>query len=386
MAASQPGAPVDKPRPLRVALIGSRGIPNRYGGYETLMEELAARLVERGFAVTVYCRSHVTPKGLTEYRGAELVVLPTLPTKYLDTPVHTLLSCLHAASRAQLGQPPFDAALVVNSANAIWLPLLAAGGVPAALHVDGIEKRRAKWGPVGRAVYALSERLACVLPDVLVTDAEVIRRHYVERYGADSTAITYGVEPDPPRPARVLGELALRDREYFLYVSRFEPENNPHRVVAGYAEVGGALPLVMVGDAPYARAFIDRFRDAADPRVRFPGAIYGEGYRGLLSHALAYVHATEVGGTHPALVEAMGYGNCVVVNDTPENREVAGDAGLYFHAGEPATLAHQLEWVRGHPDEARARGEAAARRAAERYSWDAVADQYARLFRQLALG
>ena len=363
---------------LHVALIGSRGIPNRYGGYETLMEELSSRLVERGFRVTVYCRAHSTPKGLREHRGAELVVLPTLPTKYLDTPVHTLLSCLDARGR------DFDAALVVNSANALWLPLLASAGIPNALHVDGIEKRRAKWGPVGRAVYALSERLACVLPDLLVTDAEVIRRHYLARYQAPSIQITYGVEPDPPQPALVLEEHGLTPREYFLYVSRFEPENNPHRLVEAYAQVAGEVPLMMVGDAPYARAFIDGFRQQADARVRFPGAIYGEGYRGLLANALAYVHATEVGGTHPALVEAMGYGNCVLVNDTPENREVAGDAGLYFQAEQPESLARQLEWVRAHPDEARERGRMAERRARQLYSWDAVSDRYAQLFHQLA--
>jgi glycosyltransferase involved in cell wall biosynthesis len=363
---------------LRVALIGSRGIPNRYGGYETLMEELAVRLAARGFRVTVYCRSHSTPPALRSYRGAELVVLPTVRTKYLDTPVHTFLSCLHAAREG------YDAALVVNSANAVFVPLLRLAGIPVALHVDGIEKRRAKWGPVGRFVYALSERLACVLPDIVVTDAEVIRRHYLRRYRTESVPIAYGVEPRPPAEEGVLKRLGLADRQYFLYVSRFEPENNPHRVIEAYRQVGGDLPLVMVGGAPYAAGFIRGFTEGADPRILFPGPIYGDGYRELLSHALAYIHATEVGGTHPALVEAMGYGNCAMVNDTPENREVAGDVALYFRAAAPAMLAEQLEWVREHPDHARARGRAAARRAALLYDWERVTDQYEKLFRGLS--
>ncbi len=363
---------------LRIALLGSRGIPNRYGGYETLMEELAVRLVARGFEVTVYCRSHSTPPSLKEHLGAELVVLPTIRSKYLDTPVHTFLSCLHAARRG------FDAALVVNSANAIFVPLLRIGWIPVALHVDGIEKRRAKWGPVGRFVYALSERLACVLPDVLITDAEVIRRHYLERYGRDSVPITYGVVPRPPLEEGVLARLGLKDRGYFLYVSRFEPENNPHRVAEAYRQVGGDLPLVMVGGAPYAGEFIRGFTEGADPRILFPGAIYGEGYRELLSHALAYIHATEVGGTHPALVEAMGYGNCVVVNGTPENREVAGDAGLYFEAADPVSLTAQLERLRLARQLAADGGRAAAERANRLYSWETVADQYAILLRALS--
>ncbi len=367
-------------KPLSVALMGSRGVPGRYGGYETLMEELGVRLVARGFRVAVYCRSHTTPPGLRSYRGMDLVVLPTLRTKYLDTPVHTLLSAFHAAATG------YDAALMVNSANALFVPLVRVGGTPVALNVDGIEKRRAKWGAFGRAVYAMSERLACGVPDALITDAEVIRRHYAERYGAESLPIAYGVDPRPPAETGVLARLGLESRRYFLYVSRFEPENNPHRVAEAYRQAGGDLPLVMVGGAPYADKFIDSFTRSADSRILFPGAIYGEGYRELLSHALAYVHATEVGGTHPALVEAMGYGNCLLVNDAPENREVAGEAALWFRAEEPASLAAALDWVLSHPDEARQRGEAAASRASRRFSWEAVADSYAALFRRLSGG
>jgi glycosyltransferase involved in cell wall biosynthesis len=256
--------------------------------------------------------------------------------------------------------------------------------VPVALHVDGIEKRRAKWGALGRAVYAASERLACVLPDVLVTDAEVIRRHYLDRYGTDSVPIAYGVDPRPPAEEGVLARLGLRPRGYFLYVSRFEPENNPDKVAHAYRAAGGDLPLVMVGTAPYAAPFIRSFTEGADPRIRFPGPLYGDPYRELLANALAYIHATEVGGTHPALVEAMGYGNCVVVNDTPENREVAGEAALYFQAHEPATLTAALDRVRLDPPLAHTLGAQAAARAAALYTWDRVTDQYVELFERLA--
>jgi len=363
---------------LRVALIGSRGIPARYGGYETLMEEMATRLVQRGFRVTVYCRSRYTPREQVEHRGVELVVLPTLAAKYLDTPVHTLLSCWHAAREG------FDAALVVNSANAVFLPLLTQAGIPTALHVDGIERRRSKWGWPGQAVYAVSERLACVLPDRLVTDAEVIRRYYLERHRADSVRITYGVDPRPPEREQMLEELGLEPRRYFLYVSRFEPENNPHRVAEAYRRAGGDLPLVMVGGAPYASAFIESFQRGADPRIVFPGPVYGDGYRELLSHARAYIHATEVGGTHPALVEAMGYGNCLLVHDTPENREVAGEVGRFFDAAAPDSLAQLIDRLVRDPELARSLGRAAAARALERYSWETVTRQYEKLFHELA--
>jgi len=362
----------------RVALVGSRGIPGRYGGYETLFHELAPRLAARGFDVTVYGRSHYVRAGLSRARGARLVVLPTLRTKHLDTPVHTLLSCLHAAGER------FDAALVVNSANALFLPLLRAAGVATVLNVDGIEKRRAKWGAFGRAVYALSERLACFLPDRLVTDAEVIRSHYLERYGAESTVVTYGVDPRAGSGLRALSRLGLEPRRYVLYVSRFEPENNPHRVAEAYRRVPGELPLVMVGGAPYAGEFIASFTRGADPRVRFPGAIYGRGYRQLLTHCAAYVHATEVGGTHPALVEALGHGAAALVHDTPENREVAGEAALYFRAEDPGSLAAALRRLLADPALADSLRRAAAERARERYDWEEIAGLYARLLAEAA--
>ena len=364
--------------PLKVALIGSRGIPARYGGYETLMEELSTRLARSGLDVTVYCRSHYTPRDMGCYRGVKLTVLPTVRTKYLDTPVHTLLACLHAARQ------DFDAALVVNSVNAIFVPLLRVGGTPVALHVDGIERQRAKWGPLGRLAYSLSERLAVLVPNTLITDAEVIREYYLENRKTDSKVLTYGVEPQLLPPGETMQRLGLESRRFFLYVSRFEPENNPHRVAEAYRAVDGDLPLVMVGGAPYADRFVRGFTEGADPRVLFPGPIYGQGYQELLSHSLAYIHATEVGGTHPALVEAMGYGNCVVVNDTPENREVAAETGLYFDARRPSTLTEQLQALTGDPDLREDPARRAAALASAHYNWQVVSQQYEALFRQLA--
>lgn len=364
-------------RPLRLALLGSRGIPASYGGFETLMEELATRLVQRGHEVTVYCRSRYTPANLDQVRDVRLVRLPTLYTKYTETPVHTALSCLHAMRAG------FDAVVLVNGANAIFAPLLTTSGTPVALNVDGIERQRAKWGPIGRAVYAASERLAVALPNRVITDAAVIRDYYARHYGAETTMIPYGVDPQPLPPGPVLDALGLESRRYFLYVSRFEPENNPHRVAEEYRAVDGDLPLVMVGGAPYATSFIAAFTEGADSRIVFPGPVYGDGYRELLSHALAYIQATEVGGTHPALVEAMGYGNCVLVNDTPENREVAGESATYFRFDRPGSLASACEQAAGDAAATRAAGELAARRARDRYSWERVADQYESLLGDL---
>jgi glycosyltransferase involved in cell wall biosynthesis len=365
---------------MRIAILGTRGVPANYGGFETFAEELGARLASRGHEVVVYGRAHYIPAHLGEYRGMRLVVLPTLRHKYLDTVAHTFLSTLHALGRR------YDVALYCNAANAVftvWPRLL---GTRVALNVDGIERRRRKWNALGRAWYALSEQLAIRLPNVVVTDARVIEEYYLERYHVASVFIPYGAGVTPSSTGAALERFGLTPRRYFLYVSRLEPENNAHEVIDGFERAGVETPLVVVGDAPYARDYVESLKRMAGPRVVFTGAIYGDGYRELQSHALAYIHATEVGGTHPALVEALGVGNCVLVNDVPENREAAGDAALYFSAHRPDTLAGLLRRVATDGALADTYRERAARLARERYSWDAITDQYEQLFVRMTTG
>jgi glycosyltransferase involved in cell wall biosynthesis len=161
-----------------------------------------------------------------------------------------------------------------------------------------------------------------------------------------------------------------------------EPENHPLEVRQAFEKVDTALKLALVGDAPYAHEYIRRVRDTRDARIVIPGAIYGEGYRELGSHCFAYIHATEVGGTHPALIEAMGRGALVLYRNTPENTEVAADAGIPF---EPAELTAKLRGLLEMSEEERdAYRRRALERVRERYSWDAVTDSYERLLTKLS--
>jgi glycosyltransferase involved in cell wall biosynthesis len=162
-----------------------------------------------------------------------------------------------------------------------------------------------------------------------------------------------------------------------------EPENNALLVVQGYRQVETDMPLVMVGDAPYARSYIDTVKEAADERVRFQGYRFGDDYHALQSNALAYVQATEVGGTHPALVEALGHQNAVLAHDVPEHHEVLGDVGRFFAYRDAGDLAAQMRTLLEDPAEVDRLRELAAVRARDRYSWDAVTDQYEAYFRSL---
>lgn len=358
---------------MRFAILGTRGIPARYGGFETFAEELSTRLATRGHRVTVYCRKQYPEP---TYRGVALVYRPTIRHKYLDTIAHTFFSTLHL-----LGSR-FDVVLYCNAANAIftWMPRVI--GIPVALNVDGLERNRKKWNRLAKAWYRMSEWLATWMPNVAVTDAQAIADYYRERYHRDSVMIPYGAEIGRVETREVLDPLGLEPRKYFLYVSRMEPENNALLVRQAFERVATPLKLALVGDAPYAADYIRQVRDTRDPRVVIPGAIYGQGYRELGSHCFAYVHATEVGGTHPALIEAMGRGALALYLDTPENAEVAGGAGLPFTH---ANLTQVLESVLGMTEEQRDSWRASAvERVRSRYSWDAVTDAYEKLLVRLA--
>jgi glycosyltransferase involved in cell wall biosynthesis len=357
---------------VKIAILGTRGIPARYGGFETFAEELSARLVARGHQVTVYCRE---PHPETVYRGVRLIYLPTWRHKYFDTIVHTFFSTLHLMAHRS------DVALYCNGANAIFTALPRLAGIPTALNVDGLERKRKKWNRLAKAWYEISEWLATFCPSVVITDARQIAEYYLERYGKQTEFIPYGAETGPVATARVLSKLGLEASRYFLYVSRIEPENNALEVREAFERVATPVKLALIGDAPYAEEYIQKVRATKDPRVVMPGAIYGAGYHELLSNCLAYIHATEVGGTHPALIEAMGRGALVLYLNTPENAEVAGEVGIAF---ETSTLTERLAEVLSMPREERAEwGRRAMQRVAEQYGWDRVTEQYEALLGRL---
>ena len=366
---------------MRIAIMGTRGVPAAYGGFETMAEELGARLVARGHQVTAYGRSPGIPRGLRQNRGIRLRVLPTIHHKYLDTITHTCLSVLDGLFRR------FDIVLICNNANAPFALVPRLAGAKVALNVDGLEWERGKWNRLGRLYYQACAWLSPRLPIVLISDAHVIARWYRERHGKETVYIPYGSDARRLEPGQTLAGLGLHADRYLLYVSRLEPENNAHLVIEGYRRAGGregldGVPLVVVGDAPYATSYKATLEAAAaaTPGVLMTGYIFGDGYAELQSNALAYIQATEVGGTHPALVEAMGRGACIVANDVPEHREVLGEAGCYYARNDANSLAERLRSLVGDPPKRRRLGEAAMARSRAEYSWDHVTDEYEALF------
>ena len=362
---------------MKIAIMGIRGIPANYGGFETFAEELSSRLVEKGHDVTVYGRSNNIKYKGEYYKGVRLKILPTISHKYFDTVAHTFLCVLHSLKER------YDAILICNSANAIfsWIPRLV--GTPVALNVDGLEWKRAKWNILGKNFYKFSEYLATFLPNIIVTDAREIEKYYLNKFGKPSVYIPYGTPIGRVDSTDILKKFNVEPRKYILYVSRFEPENNPDKVVRAFEKVKTDMKLVMVGDAPYSSEFIRQFKNTKDPRIIFTGYVFGKGYREFQSNAYFYVQATEVGGTHPALLEGMGHGNCVLANDVPEHREVVGDAGFFFNVHKEGDLTNKMQYLIDHPEEVEKAREKAIKRIQDHYTWDKITEAYESLFRQM---
>lgn len=358
---------------MKIAIVGTRGIPNRYGGFEQFAEKVSSKLADLGHEVTVYCRKPFTKPGDEYDRRVRRVILPTIHLKHLDTWSSGFLSCLHVAFSDQ------DAVLLCNVANSpfAWFPRVFRK--PVLLNVDGLDRRRGKWNALGRAALHVCEWISTFTPTRVVTDAPTIRDYYRERYGKDSTVIGYGA--DVPARDFSLDGFNLSPGNYALYVSRLEPENNPELVIDGWRKVQTDWPLVMVGDNRYDPDYLERLKGRTDNRVRFTGAIYGDGYWALQKNAGVFIFACEVGGVHPALIEGMAAGNAVLYLDTPENNDTAGDAAIRYSKS-PDDLAAKLQSLVDAPDQRRQWAERAKNHAQAHYRWDDVARQYLDLIEQ----
>jgi glycosyltransferase involved in cell wall biosynthesis len=361
---------------MRIALVGTRGIPAAYSGFETAVEQLAPRLAARGHEVTVYCRTGAVERR-AEHAGARLVHLPTVRNKYLDTLAHTALSTAHLVLR---GRP--DVAIYFIAGNAPVVPLARLAGVPALLQIDGLDSERAKWPAAARAYLRLAERLAPAAATIAVTDSERVAEDYERRYGRRVAVVPYGADLPDPGGDVYCEDLEVEPGRFVLFVGRLVPENNAHLLLAAHRLARCGWPLVVVGDAPYAERYIADLRASAGADVRMPGYIFGEGYRELVHRCGIMCVPTEAGGTHPVILEGLAAGAALLVSDHPPNLETVGQAAAAFPlAGGAPALAEALDALAADSGRRAALGAAARARAAERYGWERCAERYLALCR-----
>lgn len=358
---------------LTIAMVGTRGVPAAYGGFETAVEEVGRRLAERGHRVTVYTRGSESRE--RTYLGMDLVHLPAIPQKQLETLSHTGFSAIHAIA----GHRP-DAAFVFNAANSPFLPLLRARGIPTALHMDGLEWRRSKWGNRGKAYYRWAEQFGVRCADALIADAPGIVDYYQHQFGVPTELIRYGAPILESAPLEGIRELGLKPKGFHLVVARFEPENHVLEIVEGYRRSLATKPLVVVGSAPYSAEYTQRIHRAAegDDRIRLLGGVFDqELLDALYFHAYTYLHGHSVGGTNPSLLRAMGAGTAVVAYDVGFNRETLAEQAWFF--GSAAELTPQMAAVEADTALVEDVGDRSRTRARVAFRWEDVAVAYEKL-------
>ena len=366
---------------MKIAMLGTRGVPARYSGFETCVEQLGSRLVERGHEVTVYCRAHRLQSVENTYKGMRLVQIPTIRNKYLETIFHSLFSSVRALFHN------FDIGLFFIAGNSLvsWIPRVA--GTKTILNVDGLDWKRDKWPAAAKSYIRLSEYLAGKFPDQYLTDSRSVQVSYEERFRFHPPIyIPYGSELERRPPGNTLTKFGLEPKQYILFVGRLVPENCVHHLIEAYKELETELKCVIVGGASYSENYQQHLQQLAskDPRVVLAGFLFDERYRELGSNSLIFVETSAVGGTHPALIEAMAFGNCVIVNDTPENLETIMDAGLSYDGNIGAeSLRDVLEQILNDRDRIQKLRRRAKKRAKEAFSWEAVTDDYERLFHEV---
>ncbi|HJX83389.1 MAG TPA: glycosyltransferase [Candidatus Angelobacter sp.] len=371
---------VIRERKLRIAILGGRGLPSTYSGTETFFVELAPRLVEKGHEVIVYCRRSLFHDRPSHYNGVRLIYLPSIETKNLGTLTHTLVSMIDVLHRG------VDTMLVTNVANAFLCAIPRIFGKNCALNVDGIEWKRGKWGRLGKAYFRLSARLCgIILPRGIITDAQAMRKLYLDEFNTPSACIAYGGNIERSVNPDVVRQYGLDPGNYYLIASRLVPENNAALIVEGFRKAPTQRVLAIAGDANYKSQFIRDLKAHSGDRVRFLGHVNRiDHVKELHCNAYAYLHGHMMGGTNPALVKALGYGNCILAHANPFNREVLDGYGLLFHDADD--LADKIRLIESQPELAESYRRRASDRVRNVYNWDLITEQYEELFYQLAAG
>lgn len=364
---------------MRIAILGSRGYPYVYSGYETFVSELSPRLAGLGHEVTVYCHANLFKSRPAVVNGIQLKYIPAIERKSLSQLSHSLLSTLHA-----LGQD-FDIVFFVNSANGPFGAILKLSRAKTAINVDGLEWLRPKWRGLGAKYFYWASHLATRLFDEIVTDSDQMAAIYREEFGRDSVTIAYGAYEQNSTQPELIQQFGLKPGNYYLVVARMVPDNNADLIVKGFAESKSEKKLVIVGDVPYRDAYAAKVKSTKDPRVVFPGYVYDPAVlRELYCNSFAYIHGHEHGGTNPTLLKALGSGCCILALDTVFSREVLlqGKHGVFF-AKDPKALLKALTKVENDPGLVSGFRERARARIREAYTWEKITRQYDALFRTL---
>lgn len=366
-------------QPLKIAIIGSRGYPIVYSGYETFVKEVSERLVAQNICVRVYCQKHLFSTRPKHVNGVELVYMPTMQTKSLNQLVHSFFSMLHACFSKT------DVILVVNAANGPFGLISLLAQKKTLINVDGLEWLRPKWKGLGAAYFKFAAKLATLFYNTIITDAEAMRQVYLQTFNTDSTVIAYGANIRHSKNPVLINRFGLTPNEYFLIVGRLIPDNNSDLILEGFKKANSNKKLVIVGDVPYQDAYARRMKANASDQILFLGYITDSEVLAELYHqSYAYLHGHEYGGTNPTMLKAMAYGCAILALDTVFNREMLenGQFGWFFQKTSDS-VALYLQQAEHNPQAVQTLKEKARDGITQKYNWDEVTRAYVTVFKAL---
>jgi glycosyltransferase involved in cell wall biosynthesis len=358
---------------LRVAFIGGRGVVSKYSGIETYYEEIGKRLAGMGHEVTAYCRTYFTPPG-KEHNGIQVLRLPTIRSKHLETLVHTFLSTLHVLVK------PCDVVHYHALGPALFSFIPRLTGKKTVVTVQGLDWQRKKWGRIASAVLRLGERAAVSLPNQTMVVSQGLQKHYRLGYGVETSYVPNGgVLRDRRLPDKIF-DWGLEPGKYILFLGRFSPEKGCDLLVEAYETLETDVKLVMAGASSYCDDYSRRLQTHAGDRIKMLGWVSGEALDELLTNAMLFVLPSDLEGLSLALLDAMGAGLCVLSSDVAENREAVDDSGFTFRRGDVADLTDRLRFLIANPAVREAAGQAAKRRIREHYQWPQIATEIERVY------
>ena len=366
-------------QPLKIAIIGSRGYPIVYSGYETFVKEVSERLVAQNIDVRVYCQKHLFTTRPKTVNGVELIYMPTVQTKSLNQLVHSFFSMIHACCSK------VDVILVVNAANGPFGLISLLAQKKTLINVDGLEWLRPKWKGLGAAYFKFAAKLATLFYNTIITDAEAMRQVYLKTFNSDSTVIAYGANIRYSKNPGLINQFGLTPNEYYLIVGRLIPDNNSDLILEGFKKANSNKKLVIVGDVPYQDAYAQKMKAQASDQILFLGYVTDSEVLAELYHqSYAYLHGHEYGGTNPTMLKAMAYGCAILALDTVFNREMLenGQFGWFFQKTSDS-VALYLQQAEHNPQAVQTLKEKARDGITQKYNWDEVTRAYVTVFKAL---
>jgi glycosyltransferase involved in cell wall biosynthesis len=363
----------------RIAAFGFRSVPSKPGcaGADKYAEELYARLVQRGYEVVGYNRVYESVDSPRHtYKGVTFVNLRTPRRSGLEALWHSLKATAHI-----IWHNTGEVVHVQNGGNSIFAIPLRLCGKKVYISEDGAEWTRGKWPWYARIYLRMTRWITARVPNGVIFDNVFVREIFEKRYSRQYHFVPFGSDPaDDQSNSDILQKLCLQSGQYFLFVGRFIPDKGLQYLIPAFESVDTALQLVLIGGSTDGSEFERSLRSTTDPRVHFPGYLYGQDVHTLMRNAYAYVQPSDLEGLSPVVLENMGLGTPVICSDIRENKYVVGDCAITFRKGDTRDLAAKLTYALENRAELAVKASAAKIRAEAYFSWDAVTRQHEEIF------